>query len=46
MLAKSNSSMNTSGGPVSALAKFYDVPAERLIVVHDELDIPFDTVRL
>ncbi|MGX5697219.1 aminoacyl-tRNA hydrolase [Agromyces soli] len=46
VLAKSNSYMNTSGGPVSALAKFYDVPAERLIVVHDELDIPFDTVRL
>jgi PTH1 family peptidyl-tRNA hydrolase len=46
VLAKSNSYMNTSGGPVSALAKFYDVPVERLVVVHDELDIPFDTVRL
>lgn len=46
VLAKPNSYMNTSGGPVSALAKFYDVPAERLIVVHDELDLPFDTVRL
>ncbi|MFK4729980.1 aminoacyl-tRNA hydrolase [Agromyces mediolanus] len=46
VLAKSNSYMNTSGGPVSALAKFYDVPPERLIVVHDELDLPFDTVRL
>lgn len=46
VLAKPNSYMNTSGGPVSALAKFYDVPAERLIVVHDELDIPFDAVRL
>ncbi|WP_350349406.1 aminoacyl-tRNA hydrolase [Agromyces sp. G08B096] len=46
VLAKPNSYMNTSGGPVSALAKFYGVPVERLIVVHDELDIPFDTVRL
>ncbi|MFD6054681.1 aminoacyl-tRNA hydrolase [Agromyces sp. NPDC060279] len=46
VLAKPNSYMNTSGGPVSALTKFYDVPAERLIVVHDELDLPFDTVRL
>nr|GLJ73999.1 peptidyl-tRNA hydrolase [Agromyces mediolanus] len=46
VLAKPNSYMNTSGGPVSALAKFYDVPAERLVVVHDELDLPFDTVRL
>ena len=38
--------MNTSGGPVSALLKYYSLPADRLIVVHDELDIPFDTVRL
>jgi len=46
VLAKPNSFMNVSGGPVSALAKFYDVPAERVIVVHDELDIPFDAVKL
>lgn len=46
VLAKPNSYMNTSGGPASALAKFYDVPVDRIVVVHDELDIPFDTVRL
>ncbi|MGR2753885.1 aminoacyl-tRNA hydrolase [Agromyces arachidis] len=46
VLAKPNSYMNTSGGPVSALLKFYSLGADRLIVVHDELDIPFDTVRL
>lgn len=46
VLAKSNSYMNTSGGPVAALLKFYSLPLERLIVVHDELDIPFDTVKL
>lgn len=46
VLAKPNSYMNTSGGPVSALLKFYSLPIDRLIVVHDELDIPFDTVRL
>ena len=46
VLAKPNSFMNVSGGPVSALAKFYGVPAERIVVVHDELDIPFDDVRL
>lgn len=46
VLAKSNGFMNTSGGPVSALAKYFDVPIERLIVVHDELDIPFDTVKV
>ena len=46
VLAKPNSFMNTSGGPVAALAAYFDVPAERIVVVHDELDIPFDTVRL
>jgi len=46
ILAMPNSFMNVSGGPVSSLAKFYGVPAERVVVVHDELDIPFDTVKL
>lgn len=46
VLAKPNSFMNVSGRPVAALARFYSVPPERLIVVHDELDIPFDSVKL
>lgn len=46
VLAKPNSYMNVSGGPVSSLAKFYAVPPERIVVVHDELDIPFDTLKL
>ncbi|MBT2516516.1 aminoacyl-tRNA hydrolase [Agromyces sp. ISL-38] len=46
VIAKPNGYMNTSGGPVSALLKFYSLAPSRLIVVHDELDIPFDTVRL
>lgn len=46
VLAMPNSFMNVSGGPVSGLARFYDVPAERVVVVHDELDIPFDSVKL
>lgn len=46
VLAKSNGYMNTSGGPVSALAKYFDVPAERIIVLHDELDLPFDTLKV
>jgi len=46
ILAKSNGFMNTSGGPVSGLAKYFGVPAERVIVIHDELDLPFDTVKL
>lgn len=46
LLAKPNSFMNVSGGPVAALAKFYGVAPERIVVVHDELDIPFDTIKL
>jgi peptidyl-tRNA hydrolase, PTH1 family len=46
ILAKPNTFMNVSGGPVAALAKFYGVQTERIIVLHDELDIPFDTIKL
>ena len=38
--------MNVSGGPVAGLMKYYDVPAERLVVLHDELDIDAGLVRL
>lgn len=46
VLAGTNSYMNTSGGPVANLLKYFKLPPERLIVVHDELDLPFETVRL
>jgi len=46
VLAKPTTYMNVSGGPVAALARYYDVPAERVVLVHDELDIPFADVRL
>lgn len=46
VLAKPNSFMNLSGGPVAKLAQYYSVPAERIVVVHDELDLPFDTLKL
>lgn len=46
VLAKSRSYMNESGGPVKALATFYKVPPERIVAIHDELDIPFDTMRV
>lgn len=46
ILAKPNSFMNLSGGPVAALLRFYDLDASRLVVLHDEIDIPFDTIRL
>ncbi len=38
--------MNESGGPVAGLLSFYKVAVENLIVVHDDLDIPFADVRL
>ena len=46
ILMKSLGYMNTSGGPVSAIAKFYGIDPGHVIVVHDELDIPFDTIKL
>ncbi len=46
VLAKPATFMNVSGGPVAALVAYFRVPPERIIVVHDELDIPFDTLRL
>lgn len=46
ILAKSNGFMNTSGGPVSGLARYFDIPADRTVVLHDELDLPFDTVKV
>lgn len=46
VLAKPNSFMNVSGTPVAALARFYSVPPEQVVVIHDELDIPFDSIRL
>jgi PTH1 family peptidyl-tRNA hydrolase len=46
VLAKPLSYMNVSGGPVSALSKFYDIEPGHVIAVHDEIDIPFNTVKL
>jgi PTH1 family peptidyl-tRNA hydrolase len=38
--------MNESGGPVRGLLDYHRIPADDLVVVHDELDLPFATVRL
>ena len=46
VLAKPQSWMNESGGPVSGLVRFFHIPLDRLLVVHDELDLPFGAVRL
>ncbi|MGK2853213.1 MAG: aminoacyl-tRNA hydrolase [Microbacteriaceae bacterium] len=46
ILAKPNRYMNLSGGATAALLKFYSLEPDRLIVLHDELDLPFDAVKL
>jgi PTH1 family peptidyl-tRNA hydrolase len=46
VLAKPMSYMNVSGGPVSALANFYGIAPGQVVAVHDEIDIPFNTVKL
>lgn len=46
VLANPLSFMNESGGPVKALADFYDISPEHLVVIHDELDLPFGGLRL
>ena len=46
ILAKPQSFMNTSGGPVKRLMAAYGVETDHLVVIHDELDIPAGTVRV
>lgn len=46
VVAKPMSFMNLSGGPTAALRDFYKVPVERIVAVHDELDIDFGQLRL
>jgi peptidyl-tRNA hydrolase, PTH1 family len=45
-LAMPRTYMNLSGPPVAALAGFYKLLPERIVVIHDELDIPFAAIRL
>jgi peptidyl-tRNA hydrolase, PTH1 family len=46
VLAKPRSYMNETGGPVTGLRDFFKVPLDRLVVIHDELDLPFGHLRL
>jgi PTH1 family peptidyl-tRNA hydrolase len=46
VLARPLTYMNESGGPVRGLLDYHHIPVEDLVVVHDELDLPFASVRL
>src|SRR5690606_15430066 len=45
VLAKPVTYMNVSGGPVAGVARDYAIEPENVVVVHDELDLPFGQVR-
>ena len=45
-LAKPTSFMNRSGGPVSALARFYRITPQEILIVHDDIDLPPGVARL
>ncbi|MGX7678016.1 aminoacyl-tRNA hydrolase [Jatrophihabitans sp. DSM 45814] len=46
VIAKPKSFMNESGGPIATVSRFYKIEVENIIVVHDELDLPFGALRL
>jgi PTH1 family peptidyl-tRNA hydrolase len=46
ILAKPQTYMNLSGQAVQGLMHFYKLPLENLLVVHDDLDLPFGTLRM
>lgn len=46
ILAKPLTYMNLTGGPVSQLAKFYGIEPDHVVAVHDEIDIPFNTIKV
>ncbi|GAB3659471.1 aminoacyl-tRNA hydrolase [Zhihengliuella somnathii] len=46
VIAKPSTYMNLNGGPIAALAKFFSLPAERVVALHDEIDLDAGVVRL
>lgn len=46
VLVKPKSFMNSSGGPIVSISRFYKVPVEQITIVHDDLDLPFGTLRI
>jgi peptidyl-tRNA hydrolase, PTH1 family len=46
VLAKPQTYMNLSGQAVAGLQRFYKVPLERLLIVYDDVDLPFGAIRI
>ena len=46
ILAKPQTFMNLSGNAVASVVRFYKIVLENVLVVHDDLDLPFGTLRL
>jgi peptidyl-tRNA hydrolase, PTH1 family len=46
VIGQSQGYMNLSGVPAKALADFYKISAKQLIVIHDEIDLPFNAMRI
>jgi len=46
ILAKPQTYMNLSGQAAQGLLNFYKIPMENMLVAHDDLDIPFGTIRI
>ena len=45
LLAKPQTFMNESGQSIIAIADYYNIPDENIIIIHDDLDLPFGTIR-
>ncbi|MCQ9369212.1 aminoacyl-tRNA hydrolase [Brevibacterium sp. 91QC2O2] len=46
ILVKSSTYMNDSGIPVGQLARFNSVPADHVVAIHDDVDLPYESIRL
>jgi len=46
ILAKPQTYMNLSGQAVASLVRFYKIPLAQLLVIHDDMDLPFETLRM
>ena len=46
VLAKPRTFMNRSGSAVGGLLRFYKAPPDKLLVIYDDVDLPFESLRL